>query len=72
MFATSVEGCSSMKNTYKSFHKQYTECKNSGMMKEIDCPSPFSSECPKRILLCIKYMEVCRSSVCQQERFSNG
>jgi hypothetical protein len=52
----------------KGFRKQYSECRKSGVMKEIDCPYPFGKSCPQKILLCTKYMEVCHSGVCRKER----
>jgi len=52
----------------KSFREQFIECCENGTCKKIECPYPCS--CPRTINLCTKYLEVCSSGICREERMT--
>jgi hypothetical protein len=49
--------------SYKSFRKQFIECKNDGTLKEEKC-----FNCGQILLMCMKYGGQCMSSKCRDER----
>jgi len=49
--------------SYKSFRKQFIECKENGNLREEKC-----HWCGKISLMCIKYGGQCISSKCRAER----
>jgi hypothetical protein len=51
---------------YKSFRKQFLECKHNGNLIEVDI-SAYNSF-PKTALVCLKHKCVCHSGVCKEER----
>ena len=52
---------------YKSFRKQFVECKNNGTIKKEKCP-----RCGQILLMCMKYGGQCMSSKCRNERIKEG
>ena len=48
---------------YKSFRKQFIECKNNKTLIEEKCV-----HCTKILFMCIKYGGQCISSKCREER----
>jgi hypothetical protein len=55
---------------YKSFRKQYLECKANGNLIKVDASSyaKLFKSFPEVALVCIKYKSVCGSGVCRDER----
>ena len=49
--------------SYKSFRKQFIECKDDGTLKEEKCP-----RCGQVLLMCMKYGGQCMSSKCRNAR----
>lgn len=49
--------------SYKSFRKQFIECKKNGNLKKVECPW-----CSRTLLVCVKYGSQCMSSKCRDER----
>ncbi len=55
---------------YKSFRKQFLECKENGNLIEIDASS--YGNFPSVALVCLKYKSTCHSGVCRKERTNNN
>ena len=60
-----------MKEKYKSFRKQFTECHKNGNLIEVDgsvLKEVCGSKLLDKLLVCTKYKSICHSGVCREER----
>ncbi len=52
-----------MKDKYKSFRLQFIECTKKKIAKDIKC-----YHCGGTVILCTKYIDICKSGLCRKER----